>query len=87
MAAVSRQGRCATQEYRFAFKNMYRWCHIQSAHPDADDTGVALITCSDVHDHVIARQLLSENVRMLLEMLDVSVDCIKISAPMAHSRT
>ena len=77
-----KQGDAFAQEYRLQHhEDMFRWCHIQSAHPDAEDTGVSLITCSDVHDHVIARQLLSENVRMRNKMLDVSVDCIKIIRP------
>ncbi|QIL82880.1 EAL domain-containing protein [Diaphorobacter sp. HDW4A] len=70
------------QDYRLQHhSDMYRWCHIQSSNPGADDNGVSLITCSDVHDHMVTRQLLSENVRMRNKMLDVSVDCIKIIRP------
>ncbi|MPM45061.1 hypothetical protein SDC9_91746 [bioreactor metagenome] len=71
-----------SQEYRLQHhEDMFRWCHIQSANPDADDAGISLVTCHDNHDHIIARQLLSENVRVRNKMLDVSVDCIKIIRP------
>ena len=55
----------------------YRWCTFQ-AQASFDAGAPRLLSCNDIHDQVLAQQMLAESVRMQTKMLDVSVDCIKI---------
>ena len=61
----------------------YRWCRIQIAPTSiqTDAQPVWLVNATDIHDHATAELALQKDVRAQTQMLDVSVDCIKIIRP------
>ncbi len=61
----------------------YRWCRIQMAPISLPVEGPApwLVNATDIHDHASAEQALQKDVHAQTQMLDVSVDCIKIIRP------
>jgi diguanylate cyclase (GGDEF)-like protein/PAS domain S-box-containing protein len=61
----------------------YRWTAVRAGRhpcPEGRDTHW-LVVCTDVHDHLRARQQLAKDVHLRDDMLNVSVDCIKIIDP------
>ncbi len=76
--------RAFSHEYRLQHHSGdYHWCQIHATPLPVVDASAAawLISLNDIHDHALAQQMLRESVRTQTQMLDVSVDCIKIIRP------
>ena len=81
-AARTEQG--FSHEYRVRHHSGdFRWCQIQvSPLPiTGNELPAWVVALNDVHDHITAEQMLRESLRTSTQMLDVSVDCIKIIRP------
>jgi diguanylate cyclase (GGDEF)-like protein/PAS domain S-box-containing protein len=71
-------------EYRMLHRDgSYRWVLLVARPQEGDGEAPALwfLTATDIHERVLAREALRASVGMQREMLDVSVDCIKILHP------
>ena len=71
-------------EYRMLHHDgQYRWVLLVARQQAAvgDASRLWFLTAADIHDRVEAREALRTSVGMQREMLDVSVDCIKILHP------
>ncbi|MHC1479868.1 putative bifunctional diguanylate cyclase/phosphodiesterase [Frateuria aurantia] len=56
----------------------YRWVRLQLQAPNDKLQDLWSGACIDVHDHILSNHKLREDLKDRIQMLDVSVDCIKL---------